>query len=150
VAGQSITVSATLLKAVAWQESGWQSNVVSCYGAYGTMQVITGTANWMNTNYGTGYDMHVLSGNASLGAEYLAWLIYYFGHFCFNDHYDITVLDPNNPDLRDAVLAAYNLGIGKVDTASGLVIPNRAYTNAVEADMASQPWTQLPASSQAP
>src|SRR5262249_15523467 len=37
---KAITVSPVLLKAVAWQESGWQSNVVSCDGAYGTMQVI--------------------------------------------------------------------------------------------------------------
>jgi soluble lytic murein transglycosylase-like protein len=139
---KAITVSPVLLKAVAWQESGWQSNVVSCYGAYGAMQVIDGTASWMNGNYGTGYDLHVLSGNASLGAEYLAWLIYYFGHFCFHDDYDISHLDPNNPDLRDAVLAAYNVGVGKIDTPDGLVIPSdvRGYTNSVEANMTTQPW----------
>jgi soluble lytic murein transglycosylase-like protein len=140
VAGHEITVSATLLKAVAWQESGWQSNVVSCYGAFGTMQVIKNTADWMNGNYGTSYDLHALPDNTALGAEYLAWLVYYFGHFCFNDDYDITHLDPDHPDLRDAVLAAYNLGIGKVDTPDGLVIPNRGYTNAVEGLMSSQPW----------
>jgi soluble lytic murein transglycosylase-like protein len=140
VPAKDITVSATLLKAVAWQESGWQSNVVSCYGAFGTMQVISNTADWMNGNYGTSYDLHALSGNTSLGAEYLAWLVYYFGHFCFNDDYDITHLNPDQPDLRDAVLAAYNLGIGNVDTPNGLVIPNRGYTNAVEGLMSSQPW----------
>lgn len=140
VPAKDITVSATLLKAVAWQESGWQSNVVSCYGAFGTMQVIKNTADWMNGNYGTSYDLHALPGNTSLGAEYLAWLVYYFGHFCFNDDYDITHLNPDQPDLRDAVLAAYNLGIGNVDTPNGLVIPNRGYTNAVEALMSSQPW----------
>jgi hypothetical protein len=100
----------------------------------------------MNTNYGTSYDFHTLAGNTSLGAEYLAWLVYYFGHFCFNDDYDITHLDPDHPDLRDAVLAAYNIGIGNVDTSAGLVIPNRGYTNAVEGLMATQPWNAAPAS----
>jgi len=143
-----ITVSPVLLKAVAWQESGWQSNVVSCYGAYGTMQVTSDTATWMNGQYGTDYDLHTLSGNTSLGAEYLAWLIYYFGHFCFNDDYDISHLDPDHPDLRDAVLAGYNVGVGKIDTPDGLVIPTdvRGYTNAVEADMSTQPWNTPPPS----
>lgn len=140
VPAQSIQVDPVLLKAVAWQESGWQSNVKSCYGAFGTMQVISSTADWMNGNYGTDYDMQTLSGNTSLGAEYLAWLIYYFGHFCFADDYDTSHTNPDAPDLRDAVLAAYNLGIGAVDTSDGLVIPNRGYTNAVEGLMVSQPW----------
>jgi soluble lytic murein transglycosylase-like protein len=104
------------------------------------MQLISSTADWMNGNYGTDYDMQTVSGNASLGAEYLAWLIYYFGHFCFDDDYDISHTNPDAPDLRDAVLAAYNLGIGAVDTPDGLVIPNRGYTNAVEGLMVSQPW----------
>jgi soluble lytic murein transglycosylase-like protein len=146
VAPRAISVPPTLLKAVGWQESGWQSNVVSCYHAYGVMQVIQGTADWMNGNYGTGYDLHALAGNASLGAEYLGWLIYYFGHFCFADDYDISHLDPTKPDLRDAVLAAYNLGVGAVDTKDGLVIPNRGYTNAVEGLMDAQPWAAALAS----
>jgi soluble lytic murein transglycosylase-like protein len=141
---RDITVSATLLKAVGWQESGWQSNVVSCDNAYGVMQLLDGTADWMNDNYGSGYDLHTAAGNVSLGAEYLAWLIYYFGHFCFADHYDTAVLDANAPDLRDAVLAAYYSGVGAVDTDAGLVIPNRGYTNAVEGLMVSQPWNKAP------
>jgi hypothetical protein len=137
---RQIQVDPVLLKAVAWQESGWQSNVKSCYGAFGATQMTSGTASWMNGNYGSSYDMQTLAGNASLGAEYLAWLIYYFGHFCYADDYDIADTNPNAPDLRDAVLAAYNLGIGAVDTAAGVVIPNRAYTNDVEGLMDSQPW----------
>lgn len=142
VPAKTITVADNLIKAVAWQESGWQSTIVSCYHAYGLMQVTADTASWMNGSYGTDYDLHSLDGNAALGAEYLAWLIYYFGHFCFDDHYDIGVRDPDHPDLLDAVLAGYNVGIGNVDTADGVVISSeaRGYTNAVEALMVSQPW----------
>jgi soluble lytic murein transglycosylase-like protein len=139
---RSITVSASLIKAVAWQESGWQSNVQSCYQAFGAMQVTADTAKFMNDNYGTDDDRMTLSGNVTLGADYLAWLIYYFGHFCFADSYDITKRDPNAPDLLDAVLAGYNVGFANVDTAKGVVISTEArqYTNAVEGLMVSQPW----------
>jgi hypothetical protein len=139
---KAIQVSSVLLKAVAWQESGWQSDIESCYHAYGVMQVTADTQTWMHTIYGTSYDAHTLSGNTSLGAQYLAWLVYYFGHFCFGDDYDLTHLNPAAPDLRDAVLAAYNVGFANVDTAAGVYISPeaRSYTNAVEGLMDTQPW----------
>jgi soluble lytic murein transglycosylase-like protein len=142
VPSQTITLDVKVLEAVAWQESGWQSNVVSCDNAYGVMQLLSPTATWMNGNYGTSHDMHTAAGNVALGGEYLAWLVYYFGHFCFGDHYDMTKTDPNVPVLRDAVFSAYYSGVGNVDTGGGLVIAHRDYVNAVEGllDNPTPPW----------
>jgi len=36
--GSEITVPVNLMKAVAWQESGWQSTIIACDGGIGTMQ----------------------------------------------------------------------------------------------------------------
>jgi hypothetical protein len=141
VGGPDITLAPELIEAVAWQESGWQSTIVSCYGAIGTMQMTVATANFMNNRFGTSNDVHTLTGNTDLGAQYLQWLVRYFGDVYFQSNYDLTVVDPNNPTLLDAVLAAYNVGPGAVDTPAGLVIPNRPYVNAVEAEMVNQPWT---------
>ncbi|MEA2516712.1 MAG: hypothetical protein QOG16_550, partial [Actinomycetota bacterium] len=41
-------VDPALVKAVAWQESGWQQNVRSSVGAIGVMQVMPATARWVN------------------------------------------------------------------------------------------------------
>jgi soluble lytic murein transglycosylase-like protein len=59
----SITVPDVLIKAIAWQESGWQSQIVACDGGYGTMQIMSGTATWMNNRFATAYDYHTLAGN---------------------------------------------------------------------------------------
>jgi soluble lytic murein transglycosylase-like protein len=40
-------VSPAFAKAVAWQESGWQSRVVSSAGAIGVMQLLPATADWV-------------------------------------------------------------------------------------------------------
>jgi soluble lytic murein transglycosylase-like protein len=39
-----------LVKAVAWQESRWNQNTISSSGAIGVMQVMPGTADWINDN----------------------------------------------------------------------------------------------------
>jgi hypothetical protein len=138
----NITVPANLVYAVAWQESGWQSNVVSCVGAVGLMQVTPDTATFMNNRFGSKYNLQTVTGNADLGSENLQWLIKYFGDVYFNSNYDLTTVDPDNPTLLDAVLAAYNVGFGNVDTKAGLVIPSgaRNYANNVEHWMTAQPW----------
>lgn len=130
-----IKVPANLVKAVAWQESGWQSNVVACDGGVGLMQVMPDTARFVNQRFGQSYNIDNYQDNAFLGANYLAWLIKYFGDVYFQGNYDLTVRDPDNPVLLDAVIAAYNVGFGNVDTSQGLVIPNRQYVNNVEALM---------------
>jgi soluble lytic murein transglycosylase-like protein len=129
-----ITVPPALIEAVAWQESGWQSAIRSCDGGVGTMQVMGPTATWMNQRFGTGHDHTTLAGNAAIGAEYLEWLIAYFGENNFGHHYDIT-----DPDLLTAVLVGYNAGPGAVQFTGGHTVASR-YATTVKALMSSQPW----------
>lgn len=65
-------MSESLVKAVGWQESGWQQNVVSSAGAIGVMQVMPGTADYVNEVLGAG-DLNVRAtrGNVELGVRYL-------------------------------------------------------------------------------
>ncbi len=136
----NVAVPLKLVEAVGWQETSWQSNLVSCVGAIGVMQLTPTTATWMNQRFGLSYDVHDVAGNAALGSAYLQWLVKYFGDVYFQSNYDLTVVDPNNPTLLDAVIAAYNVGFGAVDTTQGLKIPNRAYVNDVERWMNEAPW----------
>jgi soluble lytic murein transglycosylase-like protein len=138
--GSPVKVPLNLVEAVGWQETSWQSNLISCVGAIGVMQLTPDTAAWMNQRFGLAYNVHDVAGNAALGSAYLQWLVKYFGDVYFQSNYDLTVVDPNNPTLLDAVIAAYNIGFGAVDTSSGLKIPNRAYVNAVERWMSEAPW----------
>jgi hypothetical protein len=140
----AVDLPVPLIKAIAKQESGWQSTIVACDGGIGTMQIMPNTATWMNQRFGTNYDLKTLSGNTMIGSAYLQWLIKYFGDVYFNSDYhlgtDDCALDPNVPDyqepcLLNAVIAAYNYGYGKVDTANGLVIPNPGYVRPVRALM---------------
>lgn len=130
-----ITVPANLIMAVAWQESGWQSAIRACDGGVGTMQIMDATASWMNQRFRTGYDHKTLAGNTAIGAEYLEWLIAYFGENNFGHHYDIT-----DPDLLTAVLVGYNAGPGAVQFADGHTVASR-YATTVKALMQSQPWS---------
>jgi hypothetical protein len=138
--GSEITVPLALMKAIAWQESGWQSTIVACDGGIGTMQVMPGTASWMNQRFGTSHDVHTLAGNTALGAEYLQWLImyfglYYFGTFDLNATASVGAGDAQMR-LRDVVIAAYNVGPGALENADGtLSIPNQRYVNNVVALM---------------
>jgi Transglycosylase SLT domain len=131
----TIKVPARLLYAIAWQESGWRSTVVGCDGAIGTMQVLPDTATWMNTRFGTSYDVHTLAGNTSLGAQYLAWLIRYLGDVFFGGIYDL-----GEQALLDSVVSAYNVGFGAVDPTKGRDgIPNWWYVDSVKRYLESCP-----------
>lgn len=129
-----ITVPPALIEAVAWQESGWASNIVSCDGGRGVLQLMAATADWMNHRFGTAFDYAGLPGNAALGAEYLEWLVAYFGENFFGHHYDLA-----NPDLLAAVLVAYNAGPNSVVFAGGRPVVSH-YAATVEALMARHPW----------
>jgi hypothetical protein len=129
-----ITVPPLLMQAIAWQESGWQSDIRACDGGVGTMQVMKDTASWMNQRFGTSYDHTTLAGNAAIGAQYLQWLVAYFGQNYFGNHFDIT-----NDDLLNAVIAAYNVGPANVQFADGHTVVNR-YATTVRALMTQQPW----------
>lgn len=69
---------ANLVKAVAWQESGWNQAMVSSTGAIGVMQVMPGTADWALENLvadATEWDVDPLA-NARMGAAILRhWLL---------------------------------------------------------------------------
>jgi soluble lytic murein transglycosylase-like protein len=65
-------VDSSLTKAVAWQESGWQQDVRSKAGAMGVMQVMPGTAKFVNRSLG-GHNLNVRKAddNVHLGVMYL-------------------------------------------------------------------------------
>lgn len=138
--GSEVTVPPNLIKAIAWQESGWQSTIIACDGGIGTMQVMPGTASWMNQRFGTAYDVNTLAGNTALGAEYLQWLIMYFGLYYFGS-FDLSVTAPVGVGgatmrLRDVVIAGYNVGPGALENDDDtLSIPNRRYVDSVVALM---------------
>ncbi len=139
-----VTLPVNLIKAIAKQESGWQSTIVACDGGIGTMQIMPDTAKWMNTRFSANYDPKTLTGNTMIGSALLQWLIKWFGDRYFNSDYTLRTgdcaQDPNVPDyqepcLLNAVIAAYNYGYGAVDTPNGLVIPNPNYVRPVRALM---------------
>ncbi len=131
----SITLPANLMDAIAWQESGWQSTIVACDGGIGLMQIMPDTATWMNTRFGTNFNVNTTTGNAMLGAEYLEWLVRYFGDYAYGGNYSLS-----NQDLLNDVVAAYNAGPAAIDPTAGPDgIPNWRYVNNVEALMTSCP-----------
>jgi N-acetylmuramoyl-L-alanine amidase len=74
-------LSPALVKAVAWQESGWRQDVISSSGAVGVMQVMPATGGWVASeivrrplNLYNSVDDNILAGVA-----YLDWLIRYTG-----------------------------------------------------------------------
>lgn len=77
-----------LLLAVAWQESRWHEDVLSCDGGIGLMQLQYYTWPWLNQQSvpacglsATSYDPNTLQGNANLGAKFLAWLSCFYSYW---------------------------------------------------------------------
>ncbi|TYB36633.1 transglycosylase SLT domain-containing protein [Micromonospora sp. AP08] len=134
-----IKVPLTLMKATAWQESGWQSNIVACDGGIGLMQVMPATADWMNQRFGQSYDIDDYQDNAYLGGTYLAWLTKYIGDMYFESDYRLDAAlctSELNSCLLNAVIAAYNYGHGAVAReGEPLTIPNPQYVRNVRALM---------------
>jgi N-acetylmuramoyl-L-alanine amidase len=74
-------IDPALVKAIAWQESGWQQNAVSSSGALGVMQVMPATGGWIATEL-VGRPLDIAgspSDNILAGVVYLEWLIRYTG-----------------------------------------------------------------------
>lgn len=131
-----IKVPLALVKASAWQESGWQSNIIACDGGVGLMQVMPATATFINDRFGQSYDIKAYADNAVLGANYLAWLVKYFGDVYFEGDYTLRACASHtDPCLINAVIASYNFGFGAVDTHDGIKIPNPRYVENVRALM---------------
>ncbi|MBQ1025740.1 lytic transglycosylase domain-containing protein [Micromonospora sp. C95] len=134
-----IRVPLNLIKATAWQESGWQSNIVACDKGIGLMQVMPDTASWMNQRFGQSYDVWDYRDNAYLGGTYLAWLTKYIGDMYFDADYrldaDLCTAELDSC-LLNAVIAAYNYGHGAVaQPKQPLTIPNPGYVRNVRALM---------------
>ncbi len=139
-----VTIPADLMKAIAWQESGWQSAIRSCDTGVGIMQITeaAGTADFINNRFGENFDPNTLAGNVDIGAAYLEWLTVFFGIHFYDQHFRFTdkVLDVNGNELAllDVVLAAYNVGWGNViaswnDRTLSVGAKGRQYANTVKA-----------------
>ena len=69
-------VEPSLVKAVAWQESGWRQNVRSKAGAIGVMQVMPDTARYINRELGgSGLKVRRTADNIHLGVLYLRHML---------------------------------------------------------------------------
>jgi Transglycosylase SLT domain/Putative peptidoglycan binding domain len=72
-------VDRRLVRAVAWQESGYQTNLTSSAGAWGVMQILPGTWKYVETVL-IGHPVpHTTSGNIHVGVAYLRQLLREFG-----------------------------------------------------------------------
>ena len=136
-----LKVPADLVKAIAWQESGWQSNIVNCDGGRGLMQVMPGTVDQINFRFGQSYDAADYKQNALAGANYLAWLTKAFGDDHFKGKYDLSPARCKTHGSRcllNMVISGYNAGREGVDAAyeSG-DLPNPAYVDSVRSLMKS-------------
>jgi N-acetylmuramoyl-L-alanine amidase len=107
-------VNPSLIKAMAYQESGWQQDVVSSAGAIGVMQVMPGTARWVNEVLLGGASLNVRQAhdNIKMGVSYMRYLL-------------------SIMPTQDQALAAYYSGPGNV--GSKLHRYQRVYVKAVNA-----------------
>jgi hypothetical protein len=86
-----------LVMAVAWQESRWHADVLSCDGGIGLMQIQYYTYPWLNSveepSCGltvTNDDPYTAEGNADLGAKYLKWLSCFYSYWGDNGGASLT------------------------------------------------------------
>jgi soluble lytic murein transglycosylase-like protein len=123
----NVHIPLAMLKAVAAEESSWTSNCVSGDGlnGYGTMQLEPSTADQANSKLHTSFDRLNPEQNIVLGNQWLEYLTVHFGILFFHASFDLS-----NTKLRDAVLAAYNVGISAVDRNGKLQIGTRGSTYA--------------------
>lgn len=70
-----------LVMAVAWQESGWNSEAVSFKGAVGIGQIMPATGRWVAADLigRPALDTTIAEDNIRISARYLRWLLDYLG-----------------------------------------------------------------------
>jgi soluble lytic murein transglycosylase-like protein len=128
-----------LVKAVAWQESGWQSNIHNCDGGTGIMQVMPATVDMINQRFGLAYDPSKYQDNAYVGANYLAWMTKWAADRYFKSHYNLsgsTCKSHTSWCLLNVVISGYNAGQGGIEQAAATkTLPNPEYVAAVRALM---------------
>jgi hypothetical protein len=66
--------SPAFVKALAWQESGWQQHVTSSAGAVGIMQVLPETGAFVSRRAGRTFDLHNPADNVEAGVAFLDYL----------------------------------------------------------------------------
>ncbi|WP_067498362.1 lytic transglycosylase domain-containing protein [Actinoplanes sp. TFC3] len=130
-----------LVLVTAWHESGWQSNIVNCDGGRGLMQVMPDTESFLNQRFEQTYDASDYRQNASLGANYIAWLTRAFGDAYFGHKYDLSpekCRTQSSMCLLNMVIAGYNVGRGPVDEGYATKrLPNPEYVGVVRSLMSS-------------
>ncbi len=73
---QAYGVPASLVEAIAWQESGWQNGVTSTAQAQGIGQLLPSTANFVShTLLGLNLNLTVASDNIQMMSRFLAYLV---------------------------------------------------------------------------
>ncbi len=72
-------VDPRLARALAWMESGFQSDVVSNVGAVGVMQLLPETWDWVDANLIGARTPRTSDGNVQAGVRYLRWQLDQFG-----------------------------------------------------------------------
>src|SRR5262249_13859841 len=116
-------ISTPLQEAIAWQESGWQENIIACDGGIGLMQLQPATVAWLNSYYGVNDNPYKLNDNAGLGAGYIAYFYnYYISYIQQNSpstcgasgcNWDtVWPGDTHGVTVRDIVVSVYNEGAG--------------------------------------
>ena len=105
-------VDVALVRAVAWQESGWWQGARSSAGAIGVMQLMPGTAAWIGQALlGRSINPYEVSDNVDAGVAYLAYL-------------------QRQTGSRRLAIASYYQGLGSV-TTRGLLLETVAYVGSV-------------------
>lgn len=64
-----------LVLSVIRTESSFRENAISNAGAFGLMQLMPETAEWVNKKFKTNYDYTTVEGNIALGCKYLNYLL---------------------------------------------------------------------------
>ncbi|WP_285548131.1 transglycosylase SLT domain-containing protein [Actinoplanes regularis] len=131
-----------LVKAIAWHESGWQSNVFNCDGGQGLMQLMPETVDMINNRFGLSYNVSKYQENATAGANYLAWLTRYMSQKQFGEKtYDLSASKCKTHSswcLLNLVISAYQAGPDAVlQNAKTKKLPNPAYVDSVRSLMSS-------------
>ena len=136
-----LVVPSDLVRSVSWNESGWQSNIRNCDGGHGLMQVMPDTVSMINSRFGQSYQVDDYKQNATLGANYLAWLTKYAGDKYFAKSYNLSTSKCKSPTswcLLNVVIAGYHAGAGSIDEgAAGKKVPSTDYVYVVRSLMKS-------------
>jgi soluble lytic murein transglycosylase-like protein len=105
-------VDPALVRAIAWQESGWWQGARSSAGALGVMQLMPDTATWVGSALvGRRLDPTNARDNIDGGTAYVAWLM-------------------RQTTNRNQAVAAYYQGLGSVQRR-GMYADTREYVRSV-------------------